>query len=147
MNPGHTTRPLTSRVVAPAPASASPSAPRETIRPSRTPTSLTSGTPPVPSTTVPPRRTRSSTSGPAEQPVDGRLDHGPLEEAGIGAGVEPGRVDEGELLEGTPVDPPVVDHLPGLGQHVTHVGDVPVGDVRPHHHLHLGAERVDRGVE
>src|ERR1700722_20218053 len=117
MNPGHTTLPVTS-MVSVASSSLSPTA---TIRPWRMPTSATWAACPVPSTTVPPVSRRSSTSGPRQEAVGGRLDGGSFEEGRIGADVELHRIRERELLEGRLVDPLALDHLPRLGQDFGHV--------------------------
>src|ERR1700722_19715983 len=101
MNPGHTTAPWRSIVLW----AGSAMSPTATIPSPTSPTSATTAGAPEPSTTLPPRSSTSYTSGLAQELIHGRLDHGSLEEVGIGSGIKAHRVGEGEFGEGVLIDP------------------------------------------
>src|SRR5213083_642023 len=76
-----------------------------------------------------------------------RLDGCPREEVRVDTGPERGRVGEDEVAERLLAEHARLDERPGLGQHLPHVGHVPVTDVRAEHRLQARAERVYPGVE
>ena len=63
------------------------------------------------------------------------LDHGALEEVRVHAGVQFHRIGQRELAEVFFGDEAVLDHFPGLLDHLRGIGNVEVADIRSHHRL------------